>query len=208
MNFRTEFALWAVVLVALAANPVWFFPHAEKPASEYRAVEITDENRHRYLEYHPEVLRCDDARDRACAFEAAALENDTTVEHYDTVYEGATDYEYVLFSSGFYEPTVEERGELLRLALESRNASAVLRDLSYPYAEATGAVQRVVRKGNATVYGEIPARERIFLRDGTYYAIRQGSYRGQPLGGWVPRYRWVMWLGTVPLSVAAMWRWT
>lgn len=208
MKFRTEFAVWAVLLVALAANPVWFFPHAEDPASTYRAVEITDENQYRHLEYHPEVLRCFDARERACAFEVSALENDTTVKQYDTVYEGVSDYQYVLFSTGFYEPTAEERGDLLRLTLESRTTAEVLRDLSYSYADASDQARKVVRKGNATLFQEIPDRDSIVRRDGTYYAIRDVGSRGPPLGGWVPRYRWMMWLGTVPASVAAMWRWS
>lgn len=207
MSVEREFVIYAILLVALAANPVWFFPHADEPAHEHRAIEITEENRYRYLEFHPEVLECYDARERACAFEVAALENNTTVKQYDTVYEGVIDYEYVLFSTGFYEPAAEERGDLLRLTLEPRTVSEVLHDLSYPYADASDQARRIVRKGNATVRHEIPDRDRIVRRNETYYALRSAGVRGPPLDGWVPRLRWLVWLGTVPLSFAAMWRW-
>lgn len=208
MNFDTELALWAVLLVALAANPVWFFPQADEPATSYRAVEMTDENRFRYAESHPETLECYTGLGRACAFETAVLQNGTVLNSTRVETGDAIDYQYVVFSSGFYEPAMERSGERVRLTLEPRSVEAVVRNLSYPYAEATDQARTVVRNGNVTLHGDIPDRDRIVRRDETYYYLRDiGGYR-PPLGGWVPRYRWVMWLGTVPLSVAAMWRWT
>ena len=208
MRFRTEFAVWAVVLVALAANPVWFFPHAEDPAYEYRAVELTDENRFRYAETHPEVLECYDARERACGFEAAASDGSIEVNASEVAYSGrSTDYRYVLFPSGFYEPTMQQSGERVRLTLESRTPAAVVRNLSYPYADASNAARTVVRKGNATLVREISSRDRIVHREGTYYALDPGDYRSERHRRFFPEIRWLLWLGTVPISLIAMLRW-
>jgi len=71
---------------------------------------------------------------------------------------------------------------------------------------------RLFLKGpNATAgHGDtvsLPDRDRIVSREGRYYFVEPTHDAGQPLGGWVPRYRWMMWFGTVPLSFAAMWRW-
>lgn len=208
MRFRTEFAVWAILLVALAANPVWFFPHAEEPAYEYRAVELTDENRFRHAELHPRVLECYNARSRTCGFGAAVADGGIEVNASGVVYSGGgADYRYVVFSSGFYEPTMQQSGDRVRLTLEPRTLAEVIRNLSYPYAKASDVARTVVREGNATLLREIPDRDRIVRREGTYYALDLVSYRSERHRRFFPGVRWLMWFGTVLLSVAAMWRW-
>lgn len=209
MSIEREFVVFAVLLVALAANPVWFFPHLDDDdVRNYQAVEVTDENQYRLVERHPEVLECRFSFKRKCAFEHAVLDGEVVLNssHVDTA--EAFDYDYVILSGGFYEPTMESTGDELHLTLESRSTDEVLRGVSYPYADSTEQTRKVVRERNATVDWPIPDRDRIVRRDGTYYALRDVDRDRRPLGGWVPRYRWAMWLGTVPLSFAAMWRWT
>lgn len=209
MRVEREFAIFAVLLVALAANPVWFFPHAEEPAHEYRAVEITDENRFRYVEQHANVSTCYDARERVCGFEAAAADGEIEVSANDVVsVGGSADYQYVVFSSGFYEPAMRESGENVRLTLEPRTVGEVVHELSYPYADASDEARTVVREGNATLVREIADRDEIVRRDGTYYALQRTGYKWKRYPRFFPEVRWLLWLGTVPLSFAATWRWT
>jgi hypothetical protein len=207
MRFRTEFAVWAVLLVALAANPVWFFPHLDDDeVRTYRTVEITDENRYRYVEYHSKVLECNVEYGRACGFEVAALHGVVVVDTNETLYSESRAYDYVGFPTGYYRPTLVETSNGTRLTLERVTVNEILADFSYSYTDASERARKVVRDGRATFRWEI--REDLVRRNGTYYALRTVDREDRPLGGWVPRYRWLMWLGTVPLSVAAMWRWT
>jgi hypothetical protein len=209
MRVEREFVIFAVLLVALAANPVWFFPHAEDSTYEYRAVEITDENRHRVVERHPEVLECLPVeRQRACGFEVAAAHGGVPVNASGTQYAGSSEYEYVDFPTEYYRPTIVETDDDTRLTLENVSAAEIVADLAYPYADATEQARTVVREGEAVVYSSVPDRDRIVSREGRYYFLEPTHDAGQPLGGWVPRYRWMMWFGTVPLSFAAMWRWS
>lgn len=208
MRVQREFVIFALLLVALAANPVWFFPHAEDPAYEYRAVEITDDNRHRVVERHPEVLECNTPeRQRTCGFEAAAR-GGVAVNASGTQYASSSEYEYVDFPTEYYRPAVVETDDGARLVLENVTAAEIVTDLAFSYADATDQARIVVREGEAVVYNSVPDRDRIVSREGRYYFLEPTYDTGQPLGGWVPRLRWAMWLGTVPLSFAAMWRWT
>lgn len=188
MRIEREFVVFAVLLVALAANPVWFFPHlGDDDVRKYQVVEVTDENRYHIVEFHPDVLECGPSFKRTCAFEHAALDGEVVLDSSRVEAVQVFEYDYVVLSGGFYEPTVESTGDELRLTLESRSTAEMVRGLSYPYADATEQTRKVVSEGTATVDWPVPDRDRIVRRDGAYYALESVDRDHRPLGGWVPR---------------------
>jgi len=208
MRIEWELAIFAVLLVGLAANPVWFYPAADESTHEYRAVEITDENRHRYVERHPDVLECEIQHDRTCGFEVAARDGGVVVDTSETLYSTSREYSYVDFPTENYRPTLAERNGTVRLTLDSVTVQQVVAGLAHPYADATEQARTVVENGKAVVHREVPDRDLVVNRGDRYYYL---EYVGTPdslLYRWLSHIRWLMWLGTVPLSVGTMWRWS
>lgn len=207
MKVEWELVVFAVLLVGLAANPVWLYPAAGESTHEYRAVEITDENRHRYVERHPDVLECGVEHERACGFEVAALDGGVTVDTSATQYGASREYRYVDFPTENYRPTLTEGNGTVRLTLENVTARQIVAGLAHPYVHATEQARTIVENGKAVVHREVPDRDLVVDRGDRYYYLDYVGTPGPPLHGWLPRIRWLMWLGTVPLSIGAAWRW-
>lgn len=208
MRIEWELVVFAVLLVGLAANPVWLYPDDADSSSEYRAVEVTDENRYEFVVHHPDVRECNGVvHERPCGFEVAARDGGVTLDTDATQYGTSREYQFVIFPLETYRTTMVEENGSVRLTLEQVTLRQIVADLAYPYADATDNARTVVDEGTAVVDYAIPDRDLFVSRGDRYYYLDYLGTPGPPLDGWLPEVRWLMWLATVPLSIGAAWRW-
>ncbi|WP_135828333.1 hypothetical protein [Halorussus halobius] len=209
MKIEWELVAFAVLLVGLAANPVWLYPDDADSTAEYRAVEVTDENRYEFVMNHPDVLECNGVvHERTCGFEAAARDGGVTVDADATQYATSREYQFVAFPLETYRTAMAEDDGGVRLTLERVTMRQIVADLAYPYARASDPAKTVVDEGTAVVDHGVPDRDLFVGRGDRYYYLDYLGTPGPPLHGWLSEVRWLMWLGTVPLSVGAAWRWS
>ncbi|WP_227355432.1 hypothetical protein [Haladaptatus salinisoli] len=116
------------------------------------------------------------------------------------------DYQYTATPDGYFEPTAESRNGTVFVSSQKVSRTKVLSDIAYsPTPSVTRydeAIRNAVEGGRAVSSSEIDAVHRIVRDDGRYYVV-QDSWISDPLSS-LGRLalRVLLWLATVPLSVA------
>ena len=208
MNRRLVGVLCFLLALAFAANTLWLFPHSDEPRYEYRAVELTDENQHQFLEHHPEVKECYIIFSRGCGLEHRVREEPLRFDLSETDAPEflEVDYRFVLFSDGFRKPTYRTQNGTLILTSKSISEGAVVAELATPYEHTRSLIRRILDGGNVTTRHELPRNE-LVRRNGTVYAVEKIGESHFSYDVELAVLRGVLWLLTIPLSVASFVYW-
>ncbi|SIQ78190.1 hypothetical protein SAMN05421858_0389 [Haladaptatus litoreus] len=198
-----------LLALSLALNSLWLLPHADEPQYEYRAVEVTDENRHDYLRHHPKVKECYIVFSRACGLEHQVRDEPLRLNRSGTNVSQYLehDYRFVVFTDGFREPTHRTENGSLILSSKSVTEGEVAAELARPYRFLSPTTSRVFDGGNVTMHDELP-RNSLVRRDSSIYAIDKISQSRPMLSEFqLSALRVLLWVLVIPVSVAGLFYW-
>ncbi|WP_435152014.1 hypothetical protein [Haladaptatus sp. DFWS20] len=205
---RTVGILCFLLAIAFAANALWLYPHADEPRYEYRADELSDGNRHQYLQHHPKVKECYIVFSRACGLEHQARDEPLRLNLNETDASDYLDdtYRFVVFSDGYRKPTQHNENGSLVLSSKPVSEQAVAAELATSYEHIHSQIRRVFDSGTTTTRNELP-RNYLLQRNGSVYVIDKIGESHPNYGFKLVVLRGLLWLTTIPLSVASFIYW-
>ncbi len=205
MNRRLVGVLCFLLAIVFASNSLWLFPHSDEPRYEYRAVELTDENRYRFLQHHPEVKECYIIFSRGCGLEHRVRDKPLRFDLSETnaLEFLEDDYRFVVFSDGYRKPTYRTENETLILSSKPVSEDRVVAELATPYEHLHQTIRRVFEGDTVTMRDELPRNE-LVRRNGSFYAIEQTDESHFSYDFELAVLRGVLWLLTIPLSAASV----
>ena len=191
--------------VVLLLNPVYFYPNGGPETTTYRIeAELVDGQPtvSEYNDHGGSILKCTGfVDDRTCLFERHVGPNGTfVVDNRSSLYRSdgefwvSTDYQYVFFGPGYYEPRVNVSNGTVVVSLERVNRTTVAREIALQYRNAPEVVQNAVDKGNQSIRfttrpdEESPELERelryhlpaIVRKGDQFYGVREYSLGSEP----------------------------
>ncbi|WP_266075475.1 hypothetical protein [Haladaptatus caseinilyticus] len=205
MNGRRATGLVCFLLaIAFVTNTLWLLPHGDEPRYEYRAVELTDDNRNRYVSNHPQVKECYIVFSRSCGLEHRVRDdplrfNRSETDSLDYL---ENDYRFVAFTDGFREPTYSIENGSLILSSKSVSNRTVAAELARPYDHVSDKTARVFDGGNVTMREELP-QNYLVQRNESVYGIDMIGESHPNYGFKLVVLRGLLWLAAIPLSVAS-----
>lgn len=190
-----EFALIALLGLALLLNPVYLYPDGGGDVRHYEAVEIGEHNAFYVLNANDRALECTRWQRRSCKLEADVLAAGTlsydigvlrggtaagtsTWSHDDRPYDAVR-----IGGRNWYVPEADVRNGTANLSLRQVSEQGAVRAVARDVSSVPPDVRRVVERGSLDVHREIDSVDSrrghgmgtVVEDDGTLYLV---TYRG------------------------------